>query len=184
MKTFTLSLLTVAVAQEQVHLSLTGATDSMAIDFVSSAGANTLTYGTPGSPPQSAPVDCKTATLNTYTASFCTAVMTGLAKDTLYTYTIKDASIFQSNFTNQPARDPVFVVYADFGYSNDESLAALIADSNNNVFDYVIHAGDWGAFKPLPALPLSLYYLTPSPPLPLTQPMTWTLAIAPLAMPS
>ena len=145
MKTFALSLLSVAVAQEQVHLSLTGSTDTMAIDFVASQ-TSTLTYGTPGSPPQSAPVDCKVATLNTYTASFCTAVMAGLAKDTLYTYTIKGgATTFSANFTNQPSsRDPVFACYADFGLGNDESLAALIADSDAGGFDYVIHAGDWG----------------------------------------
>jgi alkaline phosphatase D len=47
-------------------------------------------------------------------------------------------------FTNEPnARPLVFGVYADFGFSNDESLPALMKDAAAGGFDYVIHAGDW-----------------------------------------
>ena len=45
---------------------------------------------------------------------------------------------FSATFTNQPSsRAPIFAVYADFGLTNDVSLAALIKDSSSGGFDYV-----------------------------------------------
>jgi len=91
------------------------------------------------------PSDCVTATLNGYRAQFCTALFTGLAPATSYSYSVKSSEGASAvyTFTNAPARAPIFAVYADFGLGNDESLSALIADAKNGGFDYVIHAGDW-----------------------------------------
>jgi hypothetical protein len=36
-----------------------------------------------------------------------------------------------------------FVVFGDFGMKNDKCLTALIADAKANVFDSVLHVGDW-----------------------------------------
>ena len=69
--------------------------------------------------------------------------MTGLAANTEYDYSVgSDAGRVAFSFTNEPAaRPPIFAVYADFGYKNDESLKALIADAEAGGFDAVIHAG-------------------------------------------
>ncbi len=113
----------------------------MAVDFVAPAAATAITASF-GSPAKSAAVNCVKETLNTYQANWCTAVFDGLEANTVYSYQLSaDGKAFTANFTNQPARDPVFAVYADFGYGNDESLHALIADSEAGGFDYVIHAG-------------------------------------------
>lgn len=128
----------VCAQPEQVHLSLTGEVTSIAVDFVAPAAAAsvTATYGTPA---KNAPVSCVQQVLNKYAAQWCTAVFGGLEANTAYTYTlVADGKAFSANFTNQPSRDPIFAVYADFGLGNDESLAALIADSNAGGFDYVI----------------------------------------------
>jgi hypothetical protein len=127
---------------EQVHLSLTGSPTSIAVDFVAPAAATAITASY-GSPAKAAAVNCVKEALNTFQANWCTAVFGGLAANTVYTYQLTaDGKVFTANFTNQPAsRDPVFAVYADFGLGNDESLNALIADSEAGGFDYVIHAG-------------------------------------------
>ncbi len=104
-----------AQAPEQVHLSLTGSPTVMAVDFVAPAQAAsvTATYGTPA---KTAPVNCVQQALNKYAAQWCTAVFGGLEANTAYTYSlVADGKAFTANFTNQPARDPVFAVYADFG---------------------------------------------------------------------
>ena len=138
-----LALLSVAYAQEQAHLSLTGSPTTMALDFVVANTAATgikVTYGQASS----ATVDCQTQTLNTYKAQWCTALMTGLQANTMYSYTISSSDkTFTSNFTNQPsARPPIFAVYADFGLANDLSLSSLLSLSSAGGFDYVIHAGE------------------------------------------
>ena len=129
-------------AQEQAHLSLTGSSTTMALDFVVASSATDIKviYGQSSS----AAVDCQTKTLNTYEAQWCTALMTGLHANTMYSYTISSSDkTFTSNFTNQPSeRAPIFCIYADFGLGNDVSLSYLIQDSNAGGFDYVIHAGE------------------------------------------
>lgn len=138
-----LALFSVAYAQEQAHLSLTGSTTSMALDFVVANPDATnikVTFG----PSSLATVDCQTQTLNTYKAQWCTALMSGLQANTMYSYTISSSDkTFTSNFTNQPsARPPIFAVYADFGVANDLSLSSLLSLSSSGGFDYVIHAGE------------------------------------------
>ena len=146
----TLISATAVLAQpEQVHLSLTADPTAVAVDFVAPADAADVT-ATYGNPAKNAAVDCVTQTLNTYKAQFCTAVFgPALQANTVYSYTLTaGGKAFTTNFTNQPARDPIYAVYADFGLGNDLSLSRLIADSEAGGFDYVIHAGDWGAFSP------------------------------------
>ena len=95
---------TAAFAQEQVHISLTGDATTMAVDFVvpPSDSAVTVSWGASAS----APADCKLDTLNTYKAQWCTALLTGLAPNTEYSYTISTSAKtpFTANFTNMPAR--------------------------------------------------------------------------------
>jgi hypothetical protein len=76
-----------------------------------------------------------------------TAVLRGLLPNTVYYYVCgmnaNDWSPLKW-FTNAPAgRDPVFAIFADFGYVNDESVVALYADTEAHAFDYIIHAGDF-----------------------------------------
>jgi hypothetical protein len=120
----------------------------MAVDFVASSDNQSINMTLASGSGSSSlfPTDCSQQTLNGYTAYFCTGVMTGLQPATKYTYSIGNAVSGWSDsftFTNQPSdRSPIFAIYADFGYKNDVSLNYLIEDSKNNVFDYVIHAGD------------------------------------------
>ena len=169
-----ISATTVLAQPEQVHLSLTADPTAIAVDFVAPADAAGVTAAY-GNPAKNAAVDCVTQTLNTYKAQFCTAVFgPGLAANTVYSYTLPaGGKAFTTNFTNQPARDPIYAVYADFGLEADYSLKSLIADSEAGGFDYVIHAGDWGAWslaRPgaepplLPRLPSRPQY-PPEPPL-------------------
>jgi len=76
-----------------------------------------------------------------------TAVLRDLLPNTRYYYVAGQGASDWSPlkwFTNAPAdRDPVFCVFADFGYVNDESVVALYADVEENKFDYIIHAGDF-----------------------------------------
>jgi hypothetical protein len=127
----------------QIHISLTGDPTTLAVDFVAPSGGQFVNVSETG---QSAPAACQQLTLNTYSAFFCTGLLTGLQANTAYTYAVGSPSSGWSSpfsITNQPAdRSPVFAVYADFGFGNDESLAALIKDSDAGGFDYVIHAGD------------------------------------------
>ena len=77
-------------AQEQVHLSLTGALDTMAIDFVVPAASTAVKVVYTGG---SLVPDCKLQALNGYSAQWCTALMTGLGMNLPITYTIScDAS--------------------------------------------------------------------------------------------
>jgi hypothetical protein len=132
-------------AQEQLHLSLTGAANEVALDFVvHPANATQVAVTLNGAPVDA---DCTTATINAYTAQFCVALFSGLAPNTQYTYAVTSSAAARPvtySFTNAPsARPPIFAVYADFGFGNDVSLSALVKDAAQNGFDYVIHAGDW-----------------------------------------
>ena len=126
-------------------------------DFVSTSANQAVTYAPVGSKSStSAPANCVSQTLNTYKAYWCTGLMTGLEKDTQYTYSVGGPSGNVSfTFTNEPtARPPIFAVYADFGLVNDESLNALYKDAKAGGFDAVIHAGvSSGAFNALLPLP-------------------------------
>ena len=87
----------------------------MAVDFVAPAAAASVT-ATFGTPAKNAPVNCVQQALNKYAAQWCTAVFGGLEANTAYTYSlVADGKAFTANFTNQPSRDPVFALYADFG---------------------------------------------------------------------
>ena len=35
----------------------------------------------------------------------------------------------------------VYAIWADFGYENEESLAAIMSDAQSGGFDYIVHAG-------------------------------------------
>ena len=142
--TLLLGAIPAALAQEQLHLSLTGRDNEVALDFVIHPASATGVVVKLGASP--IPTSCATATINKYTAQFCTALFTGLAPNSQYSYSVSSSvgATPVYNFTNAPSdRAPIFAVYADFGLSNDVSLAALVKDAQNNGFDYVIHAGDW-----------------------------------------
>lgn len=106
-----------AAAQEQMHLSVTGHANEMALDFVAPANATDIAVTLVGRA-SAIPSDCVTATLNGYTAQFCTALFTSLTPATQYSYSVKSSKAASAvyTFTNAPARAPIFAVYADFGY--------------------------------------------------------------------
>ena len=79
-----------ALAQEQMHLSLTGRPNEIALDFVvhpaASTGVSVFLDST------AVPASCNTATINKYTAQFCTALFSGLAPNTKYTYKVSSSA--------------------------------------------------------------------------------------------
>lgn len=87
----------------------------MAVDFVAHADQQSVKFGS-----QAVGANCTEATLNKYTAYFCTALMTGLDANTSYTYQLgSDTSAWTAPiaFVNEPSARPlIFAVYADFGY--------------------------------------------------------------------
>jgi hypothetical protein len=117
------------------------------LQFAASGGWTTL-YKTPQ------PIPNATATSFEYMNATLgpigwmnTAVLRNLLPNTRYYYVCGQGASDWSPlkwFTNAPAdRDPVFAVFADFGYVNDESVVALYADTEAQAFDYIIHAGDF-----------------------------------------
>ena len=77
-------------AQEQLHLSLTGAANEVALDFVvHPANATQVAVTLNGAPVDA---DCTTATINAYTAQFCVALFSGLAPNTQYTYAVTSSA--------------------------------------------------------------------------------------------
>jgi Purple acid Phosphatase, N-terminal domain/Calcineurin-like phosphoesterase len=142
---------------QQIHLSLTGKTGEMGVDFVSYVDAsNVVAYGTsPTSLTSTAQAHAvKFSQVNNtvnWVAYVNWAVMTNLLPDTKYWYTVGSKAAGWSavySFVNDPAPHydngaiRAVVVYADFGLGNAESLLALYSDAYTNGFDYVIHAGD------------------------------------------
>jgi hypothetical protein len=118
----------------------------MSIDFVATVAGQVVSYTQAGGQPQAVKANCVQQTLNSYSAFWCTAVMSGLAPNTKVSYTVgtPGATTQAVTFVNEPsARPPVFAVYADFGLENDVSLKALEMDAKTGVFDVVIHAGDY-----------------------------------------
>ncbi len=134
----------------QIHLSLTGVANEMAIDFVAFADGQSVSYTPSGGVATVAAASCKEETMNEYTAYFCTAVMAPLAPETTYSYTVgvtggpqTAAFTFSNGVWAHGRATPRFAVYADFGFGNDESLKYLVDDAQAGGFDVVIHAGDW-----------------------------------------
>ena len=117
------------------------------VQFAASGGWTTL-YKTPR------PIPNATATAFEYNNATLgpigwmnTAVLRDLAPDTVYYYVCGQGENDWSPlkwFTNAPAdRDPIYAIFADFGYVNDESVVALYADTEAHAFDYIIHGGDF-----------------------------------------
>jgi hypothetical protein len=107
----------------------------MAVDFVAFDASQVVSYN-PGS--KSVQANCSQQTLNTYTAFFCTAVMTSLTPSTQYTYSIAGSSGQSAEFSffNGPYDRPmVFAMYADFGLGNDESISYLYKSFDAKEFE-------------------------------------------------
>ena len=113
------------------------------IQFAPSGGWTTL-YKTP------APIANVTTTSFEYNNATLgaigwmhTGVLRGLTPNTTYYYVCGDGTDDWSPlkwFTNEPSdRDPVYAIFADFGFVNDESVVALYADTEARAFDYIIH---------------------------------------------
>lgn len=134
----------------QVHISLTGRTAEMGVDFVTSAGSHGLMvkFGTSsGTLTSSAPATSTPFTGAGWTATMNYAFMTGLAPATTYYYQVgSDAEGWSQIFSyvNQPetVSPPVFAVFADFGFGNDVSMSDIIADAAAGGFDMILHAGE------------------------------------------
>ena len=112
-------------------------------------------YGlSPSALTNTAAASSQAVNMNNWAAVMNQAVMTSLTPNTTYYYRVgSDAAGWSQvyDFINQPARNggAIYAVYADFGYKNDESLSALIADANAGGFDYVVHADEYCNKQPL-----------------------------------
>jgi hypothetical protein len=133
-------------------LSFTGNMTSMHVSWVTVGSTKTSTavkYGTS----KSSLTKTANASSYTYTSGMTTPItimdadMTGLEANTKYYYAVGDSDTVY-NFTAAPTRSGgnVYAVLADFGVVNDVSLKQLITEAQHDLFDAVIHAGDFGAF--------------------------------------
>lgn len=138
--------LAAAQVPEQLHLSLTGASGQMALDFVAFAGSQSVVFSGPATrdAPVTVAANCSQETLNKFTAYWCTAVLEPLEPATVYTYKAgSDAAGWSASFSfTSSVAVPTFAILADYGLGNDESEAQLIADGKNGAYDIIIHAGE------------------------------------------
>ena len=143
-----LSTAALAAGPEQIHLSYTGKLGELAVDFVCAAGgAGSVGFS----------IDNKTwvqanatffnyATIGDMQQALIAPAWTPVPGAALSYYcACADGSksvVF--HVTPVPARFPseVHVVFGDFGLLNDVSMAPLIADAANGVYDTVLHVGD------------------------------------------
>lgn len=92
----------------QIHLTPSGAADSVAVDFVTFSGAATsCKYGPTAALGSTVPAASQEVTLNTWKAVMNQAELTGLAPQTDYFYSCgSDADGWSAavNFTHAPAR--------------------------------------------------------------------------------
>lgn len=145
-----LSTAALAAGPEQVHLSYTGKLGELSVDFVCAAGgagsvfftvdgnrtwtqanATFFTYPSIGDMQQALISPATTPAPGASLSYYC-ACADGSKSDVF-------------DVTPVPARYPseVHVVFGDFGLLNDVSMAPLITDSANGVYDSVLHVGDW-----------------------------------------
>ena len=152
---------------QQVHLSFTGENDSMGVDFVTDANVACNDTGVAfGTSP---------AALDTFVPSVSCFKLTGvgflsqvkipqLKAGTLYYYvagsqTAKNwawsevFSFVMPDVSPTAAKPLTAAVYADMGWLNAESLPKLTSDSQQGLFDFVIHAGGECSFPPYPPSP-------------------------------
>ena len=142
-------LLTVALAApQQLHLSLTGRTGEVAVDFVTAANAsNACRFGANASALTStAPATVVAFSGGGWTAFMNAALLAPLAPRTPYFYSCGSAAEGWSaptRFVNEPGRTggDVYAIWADFGYENAKSLPAILAAAAAGSYDYIIHAG-------------------------------------------
>jgi phosphodiesterase/alkaline phosphatase D-like protein len=95
--------------------------------------------------------NCSNFTTNSPSTAWQNQVLlTGLTPDTTYYYIAGSVDFREPwsqvySFRYQPAREggPIFAIFADFGFYNDESLEAMLADAFEGNIDYVLHAGDF-----------------------------------------
>jgi len=145
-----LSAAALAAGPEQIHISYTGKLGQLSVDFVCAAGgagsvgftidgnktwatarATFFTYPSIGDMQQALVAPAWTPAPGAALSYYC-ACADGSRSD-----------VFR--VTPVPARYPseVHVVFGDFGLLNDVSMAPLVADATNGVFDSVLHVGDW-----------------------------------------
>ena len=144
----------VVVAQnpEQVHISLTGRPDYMAVDWVQtgangsamrwSADPNFSTFNT-----VAPSVETLLHTYNSKYTWFCFAAEMGpLVPTTTYYYQLTNTKLnnwtSSFSFKMRGERPPVAMILADFGLTNDQALSGIIEDAAAGAFDLVIQ----GAF--------------------------------------
>ena len=105
-----------------MHLTPSGAADSVAVDFVTYSGQPTsCKYGPDASLANTVAAVSQTVDLNGWKATMNQAEMTGLAANTAYFYKCGSAADGFSqvfNFTHAPTRQR-YALYADFGLINE-----------------------------------------------------------------
>lgn len=147
-------------ATEQTHIALTGNAGEMGVSWVvteSCAGLATVRYGLSPTLLDSFAV----ATLSLFSTGMTTpicvynAILGNLSTDTTYYYSAGDADTAVASFVSAPADGALhadgsalrFLVFADFGVTNDVSLPAMLAEAAAGDYDIVLHAGARGVAR-------------------------------------
>ena len=161
LRSLALACVPAALAQDvfqpnQLHLSFTGESTSMGLDFVTDNRVNCTGTGaawglSPASMPNFVPaVSCFELTGVGWQNQ---VLLAGLTAGTRYYYSAGSQKVpdfawsevysFVMPDVAPDAAPLTAAVYADFGWLNAESLPKLIAEAQAGLFNYVIHAGDF-----------------------------------------
>jgi len=137
-----------AAAPDQIHISYTTQAGELAVDFVaadSSSGYVAFAAAATGPFQQSPSTSFAFPTVGTMHQAVLS--LNGTTAGSAFYYKVGTAAGESEVFTVYPTpargEQEKFVVFGDFGLANDKCLPALIADAKANVFDSVLHVGDW-----------------------------------------
>ncbi len=152
-----------ALAQEQIHLTMTGDNTEMIVEWVEIGGscsdAGSVTFASSRGLKQSslglrgAPVTVKaTSTLYSdgMSVPICLwqATMSPLTPNAAYTYVVENGGSKGPSYTftaapnDQRRGGKIYAVYSDLGLNNSETLPAITAEAEAGVFDTVLMSGD------------------------------------------
>jgi hypothetical protein len=135
-----------AAVPEQIHIAFTQVDGTLSVDFVGSAADGVTQVGFSANP--STMTNATTTSFNFETIGWLHQGLLSYpgakAGQSAY-YRVCSGGECSAIFTVVPIHQgpEVYAVFGDFGLTNDESMADLVAEANAGRFDAVLHVGDF-----------------------------------------
>jgi len=134
-------------APTQTHIALTGKSGEVYVTYSTTAdAAGSVQYGASSTTLTSNVTTVVTKfTDANYTAYVHDAHIVGLKLETNYYYRVgSDADGWSKVFKfSTKTKNVTYAVYGDLGYANDNSIAQLTAEVEDDIFQQVLHVGDF-----------------------------------------